>query len=77
MGIYIAVSETNVYTILEDMETPIHTIKHPKEALSLFSEIVNQASLINFSKKAEKLEVNQSICWRKFKFASFDVNKSN
>lgn len=76
MGIYIAVSETNVYTIL-DMDTPIHTIKHPKEALSLFSEIVNQASLINFSKKSEKLEVKQSIRWGKFKFSSFDITKKS
>ena len=61
--------------VAEDNDATIHGIKHPEALYTqpLFSEIINQVSLINFSKKqAEKLKVKQSIRWIKFKFTSFD-----
>ena len=59
----------------EDMNATIHEIKHPETLHTepLILEIINQLNLMNPSKKqAEKLEVKQSIGWKKFRFTSFD-----
>ena len=69
----------DLFDTKKDMNTKIHVIKHPEALYTdpLISEIMNQLSLINLSKKqAEKLEVKQSISWKKFKFTSFDGTKN-
>jgi hypothetical protein len=65
----------DLFDTKEDMNATIHDIKHPEALYTepLISEIINQLSLMNPSKKqTEKLEVKQSIDWKKFKFTSFD-----
>ena len=61
----------------EEMNATICEIKHPEALYTkpLFSEINNILSLINPIKKQEKLEVKQSIIWKKFKSTSFDGTK--
>ena len=66
--------------VIEDLfDTKNHVIKHPEALYTepLISEIMNLVSVKNFSKKqVEKLEVKQSISWKKIKFASFNETKN-
>ena len=67
----------SVPTNAKDMDTTNH-IKHPDVVCTgpLISEIMNQLSLINPSKnESKKIEVNQSVRWKKFKFTSFEGTK--
>ena len=70
--------KTNVAEDTKKTDPTIHGIKHPEALYTqpLFSEIITQLNLINpIKKQAEKLEVEQSIRWRRVKFTSFDGTK--
>ena len=65
----------DLFDTKEDMNATIHEIKHPEALYTepLILEIINQLNLMIPSKKqTEKLEVKQSIGWKKFRFTSFD-----
>ena len=70
----------NVAQDTKKTDTTIHGIKHPEPLYTqpFVSEIITQLNLINPKKQSEKLEVEQSIRWRRLKFTSFDgLNKQN